>query len=190
MSRAYRIRVRESVRRVVRGSDRVVTQLELLDVLPAEQMRARLSQELASRGFQDIEGEMVRTGAGVTIRIDPASGAVCVESQVEQDIKVDGSKSGWADEDFGGRGRSRVEAALREKLQRELARQVDQQSDKLQQEANEQLEAALRDLQGELDGVINRVTADALKTKAAQLGEIKYITEDAETGNLTIVLEV
>lgn len=41
-----------------------------------------------------------------------------------------------------------------------------------------------------LQHVINRVTATALKRKAVQLGEIKQLTEDESTGNLTIVLEV
>ena len=131
MSRAYRIRVRESVRQIVRGSDRVVTQLELLDLLPAEQMAARLAQELEAQGFIKQDGELVRSAEGVTIRIDPASGAVCVESEVARDLKLEGSKSGWADEDFGTRGRSKAEAALRKELQRELAQQADQQSGNL-----------------------------------------------------------
>ncbi len=37
---------------------------------------------------------------------------------------------------------------------------------------------------------VNRVTAEALKEKAAKLGQIKQISEDAQTGSLTIVLEV
>ncbi len=33
-------------------------------------------------------------------------------------------------------------------------------------------------------------TYDALKEKAAQIGQIKEVSEDAATGSLTIVLEV
>ena len=36
----------------------------------------------------------------------------------------------------------------------------------------------------------NKVTADALKVKAAQLGQIKEMTEDPQAGSLTIVVEV
>ena len=37
---------------------------------------------------------------------------------------------------------------------------------------------------------MNRVTAEALKIKAAPMGQIKEITEDEEAGSLTIVVEV
>ena len=53
-----------------------------------------------------------------------------------------------------------------------------------------ELEAALGDISAELDQVVNRVTAEALKQKAGQLGQIKEITEDAENGSLTIKVEV
>ena len=35
MSRAYRIKVQESLRRVLRASDHVRTELEMLEILPA-----------------------------------------------------------------------------------------------------------------------------------------------------------
>jgi hypothetical protein len=41
-----------------------------------------------------------------------------------------------------------------------------------------------------LDQVVNRVTAEALKRKAAQMGRIKEMTEDPQAGSLTIVVEV
>jgi hypothetical protein len=37
---------------------------------------------------------------------------------------------------------------------------------------------------------MNRVTAEALKQRAAQIGRIRQITEDPEQGSMTIVLEV
>jgi hypothetical protein len=51
MSRAYRIRVRESLKRILRAKDQVSTQLELLEILPAEEMAGLLAQELECRGF-------------------------------------------------------------------------------------------------------------------------------------------
>lgn len=52
------------------------------------------------------------------------------------------------------------------------------------------LEGKLRDLRAELDSIANRVTAEALKVRASQLGEIREITEDPETGSLTIKVRV
>jgi len=48
----------------------------------------------------------------------------------------------------------------------------------------------LGDVRKEMDEVVNRVTAEALKRKAAQLGQIKEMTEDPQAGSLTIVVEV
>jgi len=47
------------------------------------------------------------------------------------------------------------------------------EQDKLQSEATKKLEGHLADLQKELNQAINRVTAEALKRKAAQLGAIR-----------------
>ena len=53
MSRAYRIRVRESLRRTLRAEDRVQSELELLEILPAETMaeRLRAAGVASARGF-------------------------------------------------------------------------------------------------------------------------------------------
>ena len=53
----------------------------------------------------------------------------------------------------------------------------------------QQLEGTLRDLKGELDTVVNRVTATALKTRAGELGQIEEVHEDAN-GGLTIKVRV
>ena len=37
---------------------------------------------------------------------------------------------------------------------------------------------------------MNKVTRDALKQKAQQMGTVKEISEDAESGSLTIKVEV
>ena len=46
MSRSYRVSVRECVNRVIRAEDRISTQLEILEILPAEQMAGLLADEL------------------------------------------------------------------------------------------------------------------------------------------------
>ena len=60
----------------------------------------------------------------------------------------------------------------------------------LQKQITDQLEAQLSDLKSELDQAVNRATAEALKQKAAQIGQIKQVTDDIEAGSLTIVVEV
>ena len=51
------------------------------------------------------------------------------------------------------------------------------------------LEGQLRDLREELDGAVNRVTAEALKQRARELGEVQEIHEEPN-GSLTIKVRV
>ncbi len=60
----------------------------------------------------------------------------------------------------------------------------------LQQKVTERLEGAASRLGCELEGVANKVTKEALKIKAAQCGQIKAISEDPQSGSMTIVVEV
>ncbi len=85
---------------------------------------------------------------------------------------------------------SACKAALREELQRDLEKQAAEKETGLQTQVTDRLEAQLGGLRQELDEAVNRVTAEALKRKAAQLGRIKEITEDPQAGSLTIVVEV
>jgi hypothetical protein len=189
MSRAYRIKVAESVKRVVRAHDHVKTQLELLEVLPAEQMAQLLEQELAGRGFERKGEVLVRTRDGVTVTVEPKTGTVTVQAQGEQAVEVAGEKVGRAFDDAGQSARA-VEKSLRQELKKELEQKADQETEKLQKEVTDRLERALGELRPELNQAVNRVTAEALKAKARQLGEIKQMTEDPQSGSLTIVVEV
>ena len=78
MSRSYRIMVKESVSRVVRAEDCVSTQLEILEVLPPEQMSALLEEELARRGYTRQGDTMVRRNKGITVAVDTCTGTVTV----------------------------------------------------------------------------------------------------------------
>jgi DNA anti-recombination protein RmuC len=189
MSRAYRIKVRESLRRVIRAKDHVSTQLELLEILPAEQMADLLTRELEGRGFKRTDKELSRKAGGVTVTIDPKTGTVTVQAEVSQEVSLESEKEGWSYGEFGG-GSKQTKKALQEEARKDLAKKAEQKVAQLQGEATDRLERLLHDLRRELDKAVNRVTAEALKQKAAQLGQIKELTEDPQTGSLTIVLEV
>jgi hypothetical protein len=189
MSRAYRIRVSESLNRTLRAEDSVSTQLELLEVLPCEQMAGLLQDELKRRGFEDCDGQLVRTDGDLTTTIDPGSGTVTVQAQAAKKIELQGQREGIGYDDFGP-GEKSVRKALTQKLKEDLVTQAEHEQDKLQSAATKRLEGHLTDLRAELNGAVNRVTAEALKQKAAQIGQIKEMTEDPQSGSLTIKVEV
>lgn len=190
MSRSYRVSVKESVNRTVRAEDRVSTCLEMLEVLPCEQMAGLLGDELERRGFEKKGKVLVRReGDGITITVDPASGTVTVTAAEDEKVSLQGERHGRAFDDAGPNA-SKVKEQLRDELKQELEKKVGKMHEALQSKVTDKLEGRLSDLRQELDQVVNRVTAEALKRKAAQLGQIKEMTEDPQAGSLTIVVEV
>jgi hypothetical protein len=181
--------VKESVHRTIRAEDKVSTCLEILEVLPPEPMAGLLRDELERRGFKPKGTVLVRTDDGVTISIDPETGTVTVAAAATEQVSVQAEKHGRAFDDTGPNA-AQVKQQLRGQLKQELGRQVDQKQEALQSQVTDQLEGRLSDLRQELDQVVNRVTAEALKRKAAQLGQIKEMTDDPQAGSLTIVVEV
>lgn len=189
MSRAYRIKVSESLNRVVRASDHVSTQLELLEILPCEAMAELLEQELVSLGFERQGEVLTREQNGVIVEVDPQTGTVT--ARIDADHKLQLEREGEASVyDLGSETAQHVREAKRGELRQQMEKEAEKEQQELQKEVTDRLEAELMDLRKELDQAVNRVTASALKQKAAQLGQIKAMTEDQESGSLTIVLEV
>lgn len=188
MSRSYRIKVRETLRRVIRASDHVSSQLELLELLPPEQMAELLAKELAARGFERQGNQSIRKSKGVTITVDLEAGSVTVQAESLQHANLTSEKEGRAYDDMGQQAKQ-IEQQLREQLKTSLEKDAARQASELQKKVTDRLEKALGDIRQELDQAVNKATAAALKLKASQMGQIKSVSEDA-SGSLTIVVEV
>jgi hypothetical protein len=190
MSRAYRITVKESETRELKGSDEICTQLELLEILPAESMAKLLADELKARGFEETaDGTLTRKDGKMTITVDPCNGEVSVKSEVEEKVTIEAKRdaTGWDDV---GASVDTVKDRTKQELKKDIDKKADKETERLQTEATQALEKHLEELQPELSQVVNKITREALKEKAKQLGSIKEIAEDAETGSLTIKIEV
>jgi RNA 3'-terminal phosphate cyclase len=189
MSRAYRIQVSESIRRVIRASDRVSTQLEILQILPPRDMGALLRQELEAHGFAPEGDQMVRSEGDAKILVEPATGTVTMKVEADESVEVEGTEAGFTySQKVAEAKKAKEEARLR--LRKNLDAQVEAERAKLQKALTDKLEGQLGDVRKELDQIANKVTAEALKVKARQMGQVKEITEDPESGSLTIVVEV
>ena len=186
MSRAYRIRVSESLSRHIKVEDGLCTSLELLDILPAEQMAEILAQQLEGIGFERDGNTMKRVDDGVEVEVDLEEGTVTVrvEGEEQLDLKTERSETTWEER------ASNVESNLRNKARKALEAEADTREKKLQEQVTKRLEKKLRDLRQQLDGAVNRTTGEALKVKARQMGEIQEIHEDEETGSMTIRVKV
>jgi hypothetical protein len=189
MSRAYRIRVKESVRQDLSASDEVCADLEILEILPGDQMAELVAKELKDRGYEEKDSKLVKSKDGVTVTVDPKSGEVTVKAEKGEHVELATQKEGWAYDDVGQRAQT-VRKQLSEQAKAELERRAERQQEKLQGEATEQLEGAVAEVRKELNDAVNAATREALKQKAAQLGQIKEMSEDPEAGSLTIKVEV
>jgi len=182
MSRAYRISVSESVRRHVRVEDGVRTSLELLEILPRESMADLLAGELEGRGFKRDGGKAVRTEEdGVRVEADLEDGSVKVTLAQEADLSSTVERTQTVAEVTG-----KAQEALRKSARNAAEQKVEDERARLRSQVTAKLEKRLADLQEEIDQVSHRVTAEALKVRASQLGEIEEITEDPQSGSMTI----
>jgi hypothetical protein len=107
---------------------------------------------------------------------------------VAEDVDLEAKHDATAFDDAGNATdiRNRAKEIARQKLDKA----AEAETGRLQQQATEALERHLDELRPELGRVVNKVTRDALKQKAAQLGTITELAEDAESGSLTIKVEV
>jgi hypothetical protein len=189
MSRAYRIAVKESEDRIIRAEDHICTDLEIIQVLPPEQMAGLLADELANRGFERDGNTLRRKQNGVTVSVDAETGTVTVAAEGSEETTIEVEREGRVYDDVGPHARQ-VREKLKEEAKKDIDRKAGEKKAALQTKVTDKLEGELKDLRRELDQVVNRVTAEALKRKAAQLGKIKEMTEDPQAGSLTIVVEV
>jgi len=189
MSRAYRITVKESLARDLSASDEVCSDLEILAILPPDQMAELLRGELKRRGFEENGEKLIRHDDGITVAVDPKTGEVSVKAETADSVELKAQRDDWGYDDVGP-GEEAIRRRTAEQLKQDLERRADQQQTRLQTQATEKLEGHLDEVRKELSQVVNRVTAEALKRKAASLGQIKEMTEDPESGSLTITVEV
>jgi len=190
MSRSSRISVRECINRTIKAEDKITTQLEILEVLPPEQMAGLLGDELEkNRGFRRDGDELVKEEDGVVISVNAKTGEVTVSAAASESTKVEGELHGRAYDDVGPHA-GQVRENLKGELQKNLEKKVSDKQGALQTKVTDKLEGKLGDVKSDLDQAVNKVTAEALKRKAAQMGQIKEITEDPQSGSMTIVVEV
>ena len=186
MSRAYRVRVTESITETVRAEDGVCASLEMLPILAKERMGDLLGAELERRGFRREGGTATRTDPdGTEISVDLATAQVTVKAAGSKEVRKTVDREVVADQDTGGPGRRAAEEHVRQGARAELQQDAARERAKLSAEVTKQLERKVVDLRRELDQAVNRVTADALKEKASSLGHIEEMTEDPN-GGMTI----
>jgi|CXWL01.1.fsa_nt_gi hypothetical protein len=188
MSRAYRVSVSESLSKEVHVEDGLCSRLELLPILPKERLGELLAAELEKEGFIRKGNTVVRREKNaIEVTVDLATGELKVTAEGHADLALKTKREGIVANPGAVEG---AEDALRQKAKESLEREAQAEEETLRQKVTAQLEERLKGLRGELEGVTNRVTAAALKEKAAEMGTVEEISEDKKTGALTIKVRV
>src|SRR5215475_3218643 len=113
MSRSYRISVRECINRTIKAEDKITTKLEVLEILPPEQMAGLLADELEKQGFKRDGNQLVKE----------ETGEVTVSAAASESTKVEGELHGRAYDDVGPHA-GQVRDNLKGELQKNLEKKV------------------------------------------------------------------
>lgn len=188
MSRAYQIRVSESVTRVVHVEDGVQMTLDLLPVLPAERLSVLLRDELLRRGFAETDEAAVvaREQNGVVVTVDTATGEVRVSAQTDTTVSETSDKTESIYRADDSEPTPESIAAAHARVRQDLEARIDRDEARMKREVTERLERELQGITPEINEVTNRVTRTALEEKARQMGDIEQITHNEETGGMVI----
>src|ERR1700722_2618329 len=153
MSRAYRISVSESQNRVVRAEDCVSTHLELIEVLPCDQLAALLAEELKKQGFEEKDGQLVRKDKDVSVSVNADTGEVTVSTESAQKVQVTAKRDGTAYDEAGPNAK-RVKEDLKKEAAKDLDRQAAGKASDLQTKVTDRLERKLGDVRAESDEAV------------------------------------
>jgi len=183
MSRSYRISLSESLQQHIHVEDGVRVTLDILPILPQERLAALLVNELSQLGFERQENVLVRTDDdGLEVRVDLEDWSLTIKLTKQSDVTVETTKSMVTYEEQADRDREK----LIKQTQLNLKKRVAKHKQELQEQVTQAVEKKLSNIRAEINEAINHVTGQALKEKAATLGEIEEISEDEQSGSLTI----
>ena len=189
MSRAYRIQVSESEERVIHVDDSLETGIQVLDVLPREEMAELLGEELKEDGYEVEDGIATKTEDGVVTEVELATGKLRIAVEAEEEVELTSNENGVYYDDVGP-GATASREALKKKAKAGLDQAEERAKEDLQSEITGKLEGVMGDIKGEVNKASGRATIEALKKKAAAAGTIKEISEDKDNGSVTIVVDV
>ena len=142
MSRAYRITVKESETRELRGSDEICTRNSNCSKSCRPRRWAELlADELKGRGFAEAEdGTLTRRDGKLTVTVDPCNGEVSVKSEVTESVTDRRPARGVRLRRRGTRIRRAPASVTRAELKKDIDKKAEREGDRLQTEATEALE--------------------------------------------------
>ncbi|MFO0660713.1 MAG: hypothetical protein U0165_12905 [Polyangiaceae bacterium] len=157
MSRAYRVSW-VTVSSTVTSKETLSMKLSLLGILPEDDMLELLRAELEKDGWKDCDGTLsAKIKGDLKAELSKDGKEVVVSSEVTQKVQTT--------------------AVSQNEAQSQLKQAEVQVQERLAGQATAALTAAEPDVRARLGEVIQRVYVEALKRKAAQLGQVTGMQE-------------
>lgn len=171
MSRGYQVTWETAIGAVTSG-DAMRIKLCILGVLSNDEMCALLRDELARDGWtREADGTMRLTVAGATATVPPDGSEIAVSLSGSAKVTASGTTKAQAEAAL-----TRVKAQTEEALRNESARKLMKLEPELRQRVNDALQ---------------RVYLEALRKKAASMGEIESVVEGRDAdGAMEVTIKV
>lgn len=171
MSRGYQVQW-VSAKSCVEHSDHVEIGLSLLDILPKAQMGALLRDELERDGWtKQADGSLQTVLDGTTVILDKDGTSVRIEKSASKDVSARATNADDAD--------------------RQLTVAEERAKEQMGAELTKVLVKAEGDVRASVDKAVQKVYVEALKKKAASMGDITSIVEGkGENGALEVTIKV
>jgi hypothetical protein len=171
MSRGYRI-TWVAASRTVTTEDCVKISVSLLEILPGGEMLDLLRDELARDGWtRQDDGAMTTTVGEAEVRLEPDGKTLTLRRETTQTVNVQGTSA----DDAAKRAADAAESATR--IERGAIEAA--------------LTAAEPDVRARLNEAVQRVYLEALRKKAATLGQIESVRESTSPdGEYEVTIKV
>jgi len=191
MSRAYWVKLASSVSTTIDASDKAIHKIDIEAVVPQGEMGELLEHALEQSGWtrsEDNGREFHKTmedGVELTWNLDTntVEAAATEQRQVVREVEVQGR--GY-DQNIA-RSDAERQLAKREKAAQQEA---SIEEERLQREITDRLGSNEKDRVREINEVLQKTYAEAVKRKAGRLGNVTSVSESTQDGEyqLTIVI--
>lgn len=171
MSRAYRVQWVKASRRVS-ADDAVKMDVDLLDVLPADEMRAMLRDALTEDGWQKRkDGSLTLSLDGVQVTLSSDGQTLEITHAEEKQVTATATSEKDA---------ARQLDSIAERAEQQLSEEAAKQLAKVEPKVRERFGKSLQ-----------RAYVEALKKKAQTLGDVESVRETRnEDGEMELVIKV
>ncbi|MCY1060863.1 hypothetical protein [Nannocystis sp. SCPEA4] len=181
MSRGYRVRMGapnwrpvtyHDAAKQVETADAIEMDVGVLEILPEAEMTALLREELAAAGWsKGQDGSMTRNSGAVEVTLSPDGRTVTARAAASRQVTSRATSEAQA--------ASRLEEAGK-RAERDLAEEVARR-----------LGAQEGEIRGELQAALQKVYVQALRQKAASMGQIESVHEGrGADGELELTIKV